>query len=243
MRAEPGELPSETAEPLRPEQRLAELLARARRLEGDGEAAGALELLAAAPAELQRFGSYCYARGALAFRLDRLDEAVRLFEQAVRYAPDIAEYQANLGAALLERARRSEQRAGLMRALVVLEHACALRPRLPHAWVNLGLALQLAGRHQEAIAAFDRALAMAPEDASALYNRAASCHALGREQECLQALEQLLERAPGFAPALRSRCATLARLSRRAEAQQALARYLAACPGAADAEQLRQLVG
>src|SRR5690606_6319192 len=156
-------------------------------------------------------------------------------------SPDIPEYRANLAAALVERARANgaDADAGLLaEAIAQLQQAAALGPRLPLVHNNLGLALQLSGAHDEALAAFAEALAIDDDDAPARFNRAASLRALGREPEVLAEIDELLRRHPTFAPALRGRCTSLARLGRAKEARLALQVYRRAVPDAVDLEEL-----
>ncbi len=234
---------TQAQETKRPEVELEELLGEARELENAGKADEARRLLADVPEVMQRFGSYHYARGALAFRAGDLDEAIAAFTKAVGEEPRIAEYYGNLGAALLERSRQGSGTSDLQRAAMTLERAADLGPKLPAPYVNHGLALQLLGRNEDALEALAKALALDADDTSALYNTAATCHALGREDKCLEALDRLLAVDGAFVPALRSRCATLARLGRKAEAEAALDVYLAASPEAADKDELRALIG
>jgi tetratricopeptide (TPR) repeat protein len=190
------------------------LLEKARKAETSGDAAKALSIIEGAPEALRGMGTLHFARGSLLFRKGDVAAATAAFREACRLEPELPEFKANLGAALVETARRSKDGALLDEAIRCLESACAGGPRtaLPHN--NLGMALQTAGRLDEALEAFDRALEKDPKDLSALYNRAATLHMLGREEECLDALDATLEVDPKFEPALKSRESTLKRLGR-----------------------------
>lgn len=190
------------------------LLARAREQENAGDAKGALALLDGAAPPLKTYGTWLYAHGALALRTGDVDGALRDFEAAVEREPELAELRANLGAALLEKAKAGEA-AALPRATTELERAVQLSPRLPNAHHNLGTARLLAGRAQAALDAFDAALKLDPRHVPTLYNRAAALHALGKEEAALKALDATLAVAPDFAPAQESRRNTLARLGRK----------------------------
>lgn len=201
---------------------LNELLANVRARVAEGDLVTAHRLLDRAPEELRRLGSYHYARGTLAFRMGDVTKAIEAFEHAVEVDPEVAEFHANLGAALFERARRTgamEQRGDdapdhpdLVRAQEVLERAAALSPKLPSVYNNLGLVRATLGRCEEALAAYDQALALDPKDINALYNRAAALSELGRHQECLACLDSVLAADPNFAPAKASRQSTLKRI-------------------------------
>lgn len=197
-------------------------LEKARATEAESGPAAALAVLEAAPPELNAFATFHFARGALLFRTGKIDPAIDAFREAVRLEPGIGEYRANLGAALIERYRRSAgapgapppDAAALEEALAALEGAARAGAKSAFAWNDLGLALQLAGRLDESLEALDRALEIEPRDVSALYNRAATLHRLGREADCLACLDRALEVDPSFAPAIESRRNTLRRLGR-----------------------------
>ena len=199
-----------------------ELMEKVRQHERDGDLVTAHRLLDWAGPEVRKEGSFHYARGALAFRLGDVTRAVEAFEHAVELEPEIAEFHANLGAALFERARRTgalESRGeqaplhvDLVRAREALEHAAQLSPKLPSVFNNLGLVWMGLGHFEPALEAFERALALEPTDVHALYNRAAALSALERNDECLTCLERVLGIAPEFAPARASREALLQRM-------------------------------
>lgn len=198
-----------------------ELLQQVRQRELEGDRITAHRLLDWAEPQTRRAGSYHYARGALAFRLGDVTRAVEAFEHAVELEPEIAEFHANLGAALFERARRTGAlEAGgenapvhpdLLRAQQALERALSCGPKLACVFNNLGLVRMELGNLEGALEAFERALALEPGEVNALYNRAAVLCALDRQEDCLAALDRLLQLAPGFAPARASREALLKR--------------------------------
>ncbi len=199
------------------------LLERARKAETAGDPAGALAALDGAPPESRVFGTYHFARGSLLFRKGDLSAAAAALKEAVRLEPEIPEFKANLGAVLVETARRApggpggEAGAGaLAEAIAVLDAACGGggRPKTCLAHNNLGMALQAAGRLDVALAAFDAAIEIDARDVSALYNRAATLHLLGREEDCLAALDATIAVDPKFEPAQRSRAGALKRLGR-----------------------------
>jgi tetratricopeptide (TPR) repeat protein len=189
------------------------LLAEVREAEAQGQLPKARALLDAADASLKGYGSWHYAAGALAARAGELANAVAAFDEAVRREPEVAEFRANLGAALLEQAKAGDP-AALERATRELEAACAQKPRLPNAYTNLGMARLLSGDAKGALASFDKALRMDSKDVTALYDRAAALNQLGQHRECLAALDAVLAVDPKFAPALASRAHTLARLGK-----------------------------
>lgn len=79
--------------------------------------------------------------------------------------------------------------------------AVAKSPGLIRAHTNLGVALEHAGRHEEAIASYDRALALDPESAELHFDRVFSLRALGREDEAEAELDRVLALDPQHAGA------------------------------------------
>jgi tetratricopeptide (TPR) repeat protein len=79
--------------------------------------------------------------------------------------------------------------------------AVAKSPNLIRAHTNLGVALEHAGRHEEALASYDRALALDPDSAELHYDRVFSLRALGREDEAEAELDRVLALEPQHAGA------------------------------------------
>lgn len=184
--------------------KLDQVLDQARDLEQGGNLTAAVKALDGAGPPERETGLWHYARGAMAQRQGQLAEAVQHFEKAVALEPEVGEYRANLGGALLEQVKAG-QTALLETATKTLEEAVRWAPRLPSAANNLGLAYLLAKRPKDALARFDEALAMDPKHVPTLYNRAAALDALGDSKACLEALDAVLAVDAAFAPALASR--------------------------------------
>ncbi len=148
--------------------------------------------------DLQR-AAQLFHQALAAQQAGRLDEAERLYREALALAPDRPSVLLNLSGVLLQMQRFAEalrlservlqlqpghpdalQNAALCRrqlyggdALGLLEQAVAARPQDVEALSNLALALREAGRAEDALATLDRALAIDPGRAGALANRAA----------------------------------------------------------------------
>ncbi len=193
-------------------QDLEALLAKVRARQDQGEVAGARALLDAAPPELKRFGTWLYAHGSLSLLLKETEQAISDFEAAVAREPELAEFRANLGAALLERAKAGDAKA-LARATAELETAAALGPVLPNTLNNLGTAQLLGGKPALALRSFEAALRVDPKHVPALYNRAAALNAQGHLEACMRALDATLAVDPTFGPAQESRARTQLRLA------------------------------
>lgn len=85
-----------------------------------------------------------------------------------------------------------------------------------------GDSLAMAGRLDEALAAYDRCLALEPGNVQALYNRATALIQLQRWQDALQGLNVLVGLHPGMADAWNNRSGVLQALGRFDEALESL---------------------
>ena len=188
------------------------VLAEARKKEQAGDLPGALRALEATP-EKERTGAWHYARGAMAVREGKLDEAVKELEQAVQREPEIAEYRSNLGAALLEKVKAGEASVGKS-ALEQLELAVQWGATLPEVYANLSFARLVASDALGALAAADVGVRLDEKHVACLYNRAAALNALKQYPACLDTLDTLLKVSPGFAPAVQSRANTLKKMGK-----------------------------
>ncbi|NJR64704.1 MAG: DUF563 domain-containing protein [Leptolyngbyaceae cyanobacterium CRU_2_3] len=114
-------------------------------------------------------------------KLDRLEEAIQVYQQAIALQPDWAILHNNLGQALFEQSP--------VLAVAAYRRAIALQPDLALAHYNLGKALQLQGQHQQAIGCFEQAMKLAFDPAFdpaiALNDLSLSWIALGHWQRAL----------------------------------------------------------
>lgn len=108
--------------------------------------------------------------------LDRREEAVAAYRQALALRADYFEALVNLGDALLRLERAGE-------ALEALDAAARLRPDDPAALNNRGNALQALKRPEEALLCFDALLRQMPEHPDVLNNRASALLSLSRYDE------------------------------------------------------------
>ncbi len=162
----------------------------------------ALEALEAAPQALQAHALWHYVRGALACRLDDFERGAQAFARAIAISPGIPEYYGNLGAALIERARRAPVESPYLReAVAALETAALLGPRYPAVFDNLGVARLLSGDCEGALAAFDKALGIDASDTTGLCNKAIVLGKLGDKAAARALLEKALQLSPGLEPA------------------------------------------
>ena len=117
------------------------------------------------------------------------DQALKLFQLAVRDNPNDAEAQFNLGTLYLKKAMLAEAREPL-------ERACQLRPIYPEAVNNLGIIAVQKGQPQEAQRYFQEAIRQDPNYAGALMNLGTLYRLQGKFEEAQGPLQQALRADP-----------------------------------------------
>jgi Tfp pilus assembly protein PilF len=118
-----------------------------------------------------------------------LEEAARLYGQALTLNPDIPDIYINLGVALRALGKPEASAACYHRAL-------ALSPENASAYTNLGNVLRELGRLEAAVASHRRAIALAPDNADALYNLSLALRDTGQLDEALDYFAQTLAISP-----------------------------------------------
>jgi len=147
-------------------------------------AAGGLDLMerdGRCPGVLQATGQALVAEG-------RAEEAVEPLQRLVAIQPDNAEARSLLGAALLILRRTDD-------AVEALRQAVALDPT-PSRLANVGLALSMAGRGDEAIATLMEGVRDHPDHAGLWNNLGIALASAGRLSEARDALRRALEIDP-----------------------------------------------
>ncbi len=135
-----------------------------------------------------------YAMGLIHAQRGQGLAAIRAFERAIEYAPDLLPARVNLANLLL----LSGDRSG---AIDQLETAVAQSPDSFDAKLNLCAALQQADRTTEAVTVAHDALALAPESPELLLNLGAAEMTDGRPEDAWRTLDRALGVAPDYAPA------------------------------------------
>jgi tetratricopeptide (TPR) repeat protein len=126
-----------------------------------------------------------YRLGIIAGQRDHTDDAIELFQLAIKAKPDWPNAYSCLGKACVEAARYDE-------AIVAHRHAVALAPNDKGVLEGLGSALLAKGDIAEAIEHFHRMLALFPESTAALNGLAAGFRLTGRFEEALGLLRKSL---------------------------------------------------
>jgi tetratricopeptide (TPR) repeat protein len=156
--------------------------------------------------------------GNLMVELERIEDGVRRYGQALAVKPDLVP-------ALVGRANALQLQGRYAEALTDCDKALQTTPDFAPALNNKVVCLLGLSRFAEALAAADRSLAARPDGANTMSNRASAFLGLHRPAEALAASEQALAREPAFAQALCNKGAALSALGRQDEA---LAAYDAA---------------
>lgn len=124
----------------------------------------------------------------------RFAHAEPLYRQTLALQPKHADALHLLGVLLLQTQRVEAGAESIQKAV-------AVNPAQPAPHLNLGNALSMLGRHDEALASYDRALALEPRYADAHSNRASALRALGRQQDAVAACDAALALNPQLAEA------------------------------------------
>jgi tetratricopeptide (TPR) repeat protein len=133
--------------------------------------------------------------GLVCLALDDLGAAETAFRLALKFEPDLAEAECNLGIVLQQRADTEAARAS---ALVHFRRAAEFKPALLSAQYNCGLLLCKMARVDEAVPCFDRALALDPGHADAWRNRGYALQDLRRFDEAQASFERALAVRPDY---------------------------------------------
>jgi predicted O-linked N-acetylglucosamine transferase (SPINDLY family) len=148
------------------------------------------EVLASDPAQYDALR----LRGVLLLQRGAPEESRALLARATEVRPGDPEAWVNLATL--------EQMVGNLQAAIdALGKALAADPRLAAAHNNHGNVLLMAGRPEEAEAAYQHALSLEPGDPGLLLNLAGSLHAQGRLADAEAKCRDALARDPNFAPA------------------------------------------
>lgn len=107
-----------------------------------------------------RYARLLNLRGDYLWRKGEINEAEKCFRSAIKVCNSFALAYSNLGALLMGQHRYDE-------GFALIQNAAALNPNHAGILVNLGNALLLAGRTQQAVAAYQEAVRIDPENSNA----------------------------------------------------------------------------
>ncbi len=118
--------------------------------------------------------------------LDRLDQAVKYFNEALKIKPNSAEVHNNLGSALLKIGRTQQG----------IEHfklAIKYKPDLSQAYCNLADALKNQGRYKEAVSYYQQAIKIEPDYVGAWLNLAIAFNEMKDFDRSIEYFNKVLE--------------------------------------------------
>jgi tetratricopeptide (TPR) repeat protein len=156
------------------------------------------------------------------FRHDS-DDALRHYEAALEFEPNLPEAHNNFGGLLLER-------GDVHKALWHLARAATLNPKYAEARNNLGNALVRAGRIDDALHQYEVAIRLDPDVAEAYFNYAKTLAAVGRIDQAIVNFEHALRLRPGYTNARFYDALALVSAGRVEEGKRQFERVLAARP-------------
>jgi SAM-dependent methyltransferase/Tfp pilus assembly protein PilF len=135
-------------------------------------------------------GTDAFERALAAHREGRLEEAERLYGDALTAAPNHGPATNNLGILLATGGRPAE-------AVTMFQRATAIDPASADAWANLAQACESSGRTDEALAAWRRAAALLPRAMEPALAAGLLCLRLGRMDEGTTLMREAARREPG----------------------------------------------
>ncbi|NQU60312.1 MAG: glycosyltransferase family protein [Rhodospirillales bacterium] len=130
-----------------------------------------------------------FAQGLEHHRQGELEDAIKLYGQALMLNQTFPDIYNNMGVALRAAGKKEASAACYQRAL-------ALKPDHSGAYTNLGNVLRELGRLEAAIASHQRAVALDPGSAGAVYNLGLAQRDLGQTDEALRSFDKTLELDP-----------------------------------------------
>ncbi len=124
-----------------------------------------------------------YNRARALSKIERLEDALKDFEQLVKIEPSDATFIGDYAVALHLNNKDEE-------ALVQFYRALELEPKNPYRWSSLGFFKDRIGKSQEALSDYEKAIALDPEDAIALNNKGLIEEKLGYQERSKKSFDQ-----------------------------------------------------
>ena len=159
--------------------------------------------------------------GAVLLKSREFKEAEKHLRRAIELAPSFAKPHEDLGYLLVEQGRPEQ-------AIDFLKTAARLDPKAEMALFTLGRALSMAGKGDEADAAFEASFALNPQRRKLAL--AAEHHKAGRREEAARLYRELLRDAPRNVDAMRLLAGVLTGQSELEEAETLLRKAISLAP-------------
>ncbi|GHO95422.1 hypothetical protein KSF_054700 [Reticulibacter mediterranei] len=161
-------------------------------------------------------------------KLEKYQEALEAFEQAISLDPNNARIFLAKGTLLIMLNRHQE-------ALEAFEQAISLNSNKAPVFLVKGVILGKLGRLQDALEAYERAISLDPNNTNAHHNKGIVLGKLGRLQDALEAFERAISLDPNDADAHHNKGIVLGKLGRLQDALEAFERVISLDPNNADA--------
>ncbi|HXE51517.1 MAG TPA: tetratricopeptide repeat protein [Tepidisphaeraceae bacterium] len=140
--------------------------------------------------------------GAVLLAMNRVDDAIEAYNQAIARQGDAAEAWGNLGGALVQKGRLQE-------AIAACRKALEINPKLGDAYNNLGNAHRMAGQTDAALEAYRNAVRAQDEDPHGHNNLGNLLREMGRGPEAIVELRRAIAIQPDFLEAHNNLAAAL----------------------------------
>lgn len=163
-----------------------------------------------------------------AHRLATYAEPLKIWQDALRYSPDSAFVQNNLGMSLVALGRSGE-------AIPHFETAVRLKPDSAKSYMHLGFALLAAHRPQDAVEPFHHVVELDPQSSSVNDNYGFALTLAGRPEEAIPYISRAMELDPTAPQPVHNMGLALAGLKRHEEAIACFQRALDMKPDYAEA--------
>jgi tetratricopeptide (TPR) repeat protein len=121
--------------------------------------------------------------------LNKSDEAIKSYDNAIEINPQRSEAWSNKGLVLYHLNKSDE-------AITAFDKAIEINPRDSDAWKNTGATLGNLNRYEEAVKAYDKAIEINPQDSDAWYNKGITLAKLGKFDEAIKAYDKATEINP-----------------------------------------------
>ncbi len=190
-----------------------------------------------------------YNKGIILGNLDRHEEAVSTFDQAINIRPDESRALYNKGVSLEAmdssaeaidafnqaiRIKPDDYEAWYCKgialdnldrpaeALDAYDNVTAIKPDHEEAWNNKGIILGSLNRFEEALASLDKAVKINPDDHEAWHNKGVVLDNLNRQKEAIEAFDHAIKSKPDVSETWYQKGIALCKLNRYEEALGAL---------------------
>lgn len=168
-----------------------ELIAKAARIAGEGDLAGAARMLVPSARPSNAHPELLHLLAVIRLQQGMAGTALPLLERAVKKAPEAADIWFTLGTA-------HEAEADWPAAIAAYRKALALDPDLADAGFNIANSLAKQGQTEAAVEAYRALLEAQPAHLGGRYNLARCLADLGETDEARTHYRQILDRAPNY---------------------------------------------